>query len=127
MKNLMIGSLVVFVLAFFGFQIARASNSCPAATPEQLKYLIDDVKPRKLVFFSSWCSDCLVHLNSPETRENDIIFIAAFDKPGRAEKTLDKLGLQVKHCLYDKGITKHYGIKKVPAEIDLPAFQNATR
>lgn len=127
MKKFFIYSLFVLYPCVFVFHTALAANSCPAATPAQLNELIANAKPRKLIFFSSWCSDCLVHLNAPETRDDSIVFIASFDKPGRAEKTLDKLGLQVKHCLYDNGITKLYGIKKVPTEVDLPSFQNVTR
>lgn len=110
--------LFCLIISFSQHCIALAGNSCPPTDVKALQQLIATHKPKKLMFFSSWCSDCLSHLKSSEAE--GVILVAAFDKQQKAEKTLDKLKIRARVCVFDNGLARHYGIKTVPAEVQLP-------
>jgi thiol-disulfide isomerase/thioredoxin len=89
---------------------------CPPLDRKELATKIQKHGPQKLVFFSTWCGDCVAHLKqsskgSPET----FIAIVAFDSRERAENSLSKMGMDIP-CAMDDGIAKLLGVKVVPAE-----------
>jgi len=108
-------AIPLLILLFSAFTSAQAfGKTCTPLTPSGLAKLIETQRDRTLqvVFFSSWCSDCAVHLKS--LKNTDEILIGAFDKRERIEKVVGKLGLK-NPCYMDSGITARLGIKVVPA------------
>ena len=113
--------LVVVILTntFFrahGSTTQAKSVQCPPLDRKELGTKIQKHGTQKLVFFSTWCGDCVAHLKqsskwSPET----FIAIVAFDSRERAEKSLSKMGMDIP-CAMDDGIAKLLGVKVVPAE-----------
>lgn len=97
--------------------IPQKKLSCPPITPEKLQKIIELEHQKKIIFFSSWCLDCLAHLKKADVKKD--IFVAAFDKPERAAATLEKLRIIPERCFFDSGLTKKYMIKKVPSEVRL--------
>jgi hypothetical protein len=71
----------------------------------------------RVIFFSTWCADCLPHLREAfgKGKSQDAIAVAVFDTRAKAETTLAKLGIDAP-CYTDDGLAKHLGVKVVPAE-----------
>ena len=90
--------------------------SCPPIDIAGLSKLVHDHpnKSLRLVFFSSWCSDCAVHLKKIN-QSNDVIVIGTFDKRPRIEKAISRLNLSQK-CFTDAGVGKHLNVTVVPSD-----------
>jgi thiol-disulfide isomerase/thioredoxin len=104
------------ILRAHGSTTQAKSVQCPPLDRKELSTKIQKHGPQKLVFFSTWCGDCVGHLKqsskwSPET----FVAIVAFDSRERAEKSLSKMGMDIP-CAMDDGISKLLGVKVVPAE-----------
>jgi len=96
--------------------------SCDFISFERFEKLIEQKKPVHLVFFSTWCSDCLESLKSIKNTEQEkrtYVLISTFHSdPISAEKSLKKLGVKAM-CILDKDlkIAKKFSIEKVPKKI----------
>jgi thiol-disulfide isomerase/thioredoxin len=87
--------------------------ACQAMTLDDFQKYLNHKKPKKIVFFASWCLACkdsLLHLN-----EDDIL-VSAFDEVERSRRVLKSLGL-VQACFYGEEIVQHYKVKKLPRSI----------
>lgn len=110
-------------LRAYGSSTQAKSVQCPPLDRKELGAKIQRYGPQKLVFFSTWCGDCVGHLKqsskwSPET----FIAIVAFDSRERAESSLSKMGIDIP-CAMDDGIAKLLGVKVVPAERQLTSAE----
>jgi hypothetical protein len=96
-------------------QPQSSHSQCPPLDRAGLRRLLEasPEKELQLVFFSSWCSECAVHLknlNNPSA-----VLIGTFDKQPRIEKVVGKMKLS-NLCFTDAGIGKILDIKTVPNE-----------
>ena len=101
----------LFLSSLLTFTLANAD--CPPLSSELLNELVKKSGSKRLVFFSTWCSECKDHVKRVPSAGT--LFIAAFDKAERAEAALRKLG-RTEPCYVDNGLTKKFGINVVPAE-----------
>lgn len=92
-----------------------AAVQCEPLTPAELaqRMRASNAPSFQLIFFSSWCSDCAVHLKKLEN--NKTILVGTFDKRERIEKIVAKLGLK-NPCFMNSGLAERLGVKVVPAE-----------
>lgn len=88
---------------------------CPPLDRKGLLKIISEAPSKKaeLVFFSSWCSDCAVHLKKVSQPEK--IIVGTFDKQDRIEKTITKMNIH-NRCFMDAGIAKVLKVSTVPTE-----------
>ena len=92
------------------------SEGCPPLVRNEIKRTVPEGSRVKLVFFSSWCSECLPHLKAIEKEDSlPVLAIAVFDTQKKVEKTLSKLGLNIV-CRMDDGLARQMGVKSVPFE-----------
>ena len=78
---------------------------------ERFSALVKNSSARKLVFFSSWCSDCKAHLLQADAQS---IFIASFDTQERATATLQTFKLTQECYVDSQRLAKAIGINTVP-------------
>lgn len=98
--------------------VADTQRACPPLEMEELKKRLEAKKELHLVFFSTWCSDCVAHLKKVSLAAADgaTLAIAVFDSPSKVEKTLSRLEFKFQ-CLFDEvGLSKKLGVKVVPFE-----------
>lgn len=70
--------------------------------------------PVRLIFFSSWCSSCIPHL---EEKIDGALYIGAFDSADRINEIDRHYGLR-KQCFFDRGrIATELGVVSLPAEV----------
>lgn len=102
------------MLASLLWPALASAAACPDLKVETLKKLINPHKAKKLelVFFSSWCSDCAVHLKT--LKNNSAVVVGAFDSRERIERVVNKLAVQ-NACFMEAGLVKRLGIRVVPA------------
>jgi hypothetical protein len=99
---------------------SRASDAgvvCPPLDRAALRSRLargDNGENVKLVFFSTWCSDCTAHLRGIEGQQGAIA-VATFDTREKVEKTLSRMKIHV-NCAMDDGLAKELGVKVVPAD-----------
>jgi thiol-disulfide isomerase/thioredoxin len=93
-----------------------ARFSCPPLNREQLQKKLAEHGPLKMVFFSTWCSDCSKHIQAlaKEPKEKHVA-VATFDTQKKVENTLRALSLEIE-CVMDDGLASEMGVKVVPAE-----------
>lgn len=121
-------SILSFSLSQFGFaQVGTvASLDCPPITVAELKKLVSQSPTQRLrlVFFSSWCSDCAGHLKKIKPSDS-LVVIGAFDKRERIEKVVTHLKLS-QPCYTDAGVGKLLKVTVVPAErvVDSDLFKS---
>jgi hypothetical protein len=103
------------------------AQKCPPLDRVALKKQLQITPKIRLVFFSTWCADCLDHLRgmAKNPKSNDLA-IAVFDSQNKVESSLTKMKLIVP-CAMDDGLASKLGVKIVPAEkivtlIDLVAL-----
>lgn len=103
---------------------AVASVTCPPMTTAGLEKRLSSGASEsiRLVFFSSWCSDCAVHLKRLKPSDEAII-IGIFDKRERIERAVSRLNL-TQPCFTDAGVGKFLNVTVVPTErtVDLKVF-----
>ncbi|MEY2987876.1 MAG: Redoxin [Pseudomonadota bacterium] len=99
-----------------GYAQTESKVSCPPIDLAGLKNLLGERpdKSIRLIFFSSWCSDCPVHLKKIKPSDN-IVIVGIFDKRQRIEKAVKRLEL-AQPCFTDAGVGKKLGVTIVPAE-----------
>ena len=94
---------------------------CPSLDSQGLRrYLSEHPSVQKILFFSTWCSDCRVKilgLKKDPLSSQKYLLIDVFDTPQRAQKVFEKIDLGVP-CFYDrdKSILKEYHVTFVPYE-----------
>ncbi len=117
-------SYLLFSSTLFGLCLVPQSGtaqagskvSCPPIDLAGLRKLVNE-RPKKelhLVFFSSWCSDCAIHLKKINPSD-DVLVIGTFDKRKRIEKAVARLKLSQK-CFTDAGVGKQLNVTVVPAD-----------
>jgi hypothetical protein len=90
---------------------------CPLVDRTALRSRLSRGESVKIVFFSTWCSDCTAHLRGLDGQQGAIV-VATFDTREKAEKTLSRMKLKL-NCAMDDGLAKELGVKVVPAELTL--------
>lgn len=94
---------------------AGAAQSCPTLNQVGLAKLARERGPLKLVFFASWCGECLTHLR--QAQDKNTLLIAAFDEKKAAERVIAKLAPR-SECYFDDGLAAAFKIDGVPATVD---------
>lgn len=91
------------------------------------KFIKSEKQPLRVIFFSTWCSDCkdeLLKLKEeklfnahPNEKE---ILVNTFDTKGNADRVLKNLGIE-KFCFYDNKneIAKEYKVQTVPVSLNI--------
>lgn len=94
---------------------AGAAQLCPLLNQEGLAKLARERGPLKLVFFASWCGECLTHLR--QAQDKNTLLIAAFDEKKAAERVIAKLAPR-SECYLDDGLAAAFKVDGVPATVD---------
>ena len=107
MYRLCISLLGICLLVSF----QKAHSECLPLSLTQAKAIAQEKGSIELVFFASWCSSCAPHLKNKD--DENVLFVAAFDKPERAERVLKKYRPEAK-CYFEQDITNTLGIITLP-------------
>ena len=84
---------------------------CPKLSPSALSDLVKERGPLKLIFFASWCGECLHHMRA--THPKNTLLIATFDEKDAVEKVIQKFR-PTALCYLDDGVAEKLGINGVP-------------
>lgn len=90
--------------------LARA-DVCPKLSSSALSGLVKERGPLKLIFFASWCGECLHHIRATHTKNT--LLIATFDEKDAVEQVIQKLRPNAP-CYLDDGVAEKLGINGVP-------------
>ncbi|MEN9836088.1 MAG: hypothetical protein RL011_2281 [Pseudomonadota bacterium] len=104
------------VLGFFMLSgpLAEAGELCPKLGQAGLAKLARERGPLKLVFFASWCGECLSHLRNAQGKNT--LLIATFDEKLAAERVIAKLAPK-SECYLDDGLASFFKVEAVPATV----------
>ena len=84
---------------------------CPKLSPSALSGLVKERGPLKLIFFASWCGECLHHMQAKQTKNT--LLIATFDEKDAVEQVIQKLRPNAP-CYLDDGVAAKLGVNGVP-------------
>ena len=84
---------------------------CPKLSPSALSGLVKERGPLKLIFFASWCGECLHHMRATQTKNT--LLIATFDEKDAVEQVIQKLRPNAP-CYLDDGVAAKLGVNGVP-------------
>ena len=93
-----------------------SSQRCKPLSFSQFK---ERAQGLEVVFYASWCRDCLVHLK--EARVGKTFLLATFDEFDRAIQVLSDLKIDPKiPCGWDRSleIVKNLGVSSLPKTLD---------
>ncbi|APJ03974.1 TlpA family protein disulfide reductase [Silvanigrella aquatica] len=97
---------------------------CKIVNLQEFEKLVEEKSPVTLIFFSTWCSDCIESLKATKKDESlnkNYIIVSTFNSDFKsANKVLADFGIDGL-CILDKNseIAKKYGIKSVPHKISI--------
>jgi hypothetical protein len=80
-------------------------------SPSALSGLVKERGPLKLIFFASWCGECLHHMQAKQTKNT--LLIATFDEKDAVEQVIQKLRPNAP-CYLDDGVAAKLGVNGVP-------------
>jgi hypothetical protein len=103
--------------------ISPFAHACSEVSfPEFQKKLNSHSRPVTLIFFSTWCSECLVELKKAQNNQSHMpsILIAEHDTLERVNRNLNKLKIPLECYLdADEKIQNFYGIDSIPNQVVL--------
>lgn len=98
---------------------AEGVESCSSVSSQDLQaFLKKHQEIRELVFFASWCRECLKRLN--ESSVNDAVFVGVFDDFDRINRVMESSkAIKADRCFYDMDgtIAQKYSLKSLPTKI----------
>ncbi len=100
---------------FVWSQAAHAGELCPSLGQTELIKLARQRGPLKLVFFASWCGECLHHLKTANGKNT--ILIATFDEKPAVERVIRKLAPK-SDCFTDEGLSTFFKVEAVPTTVE---------
>ena len=104
--------LVCIATAIAGLQAPLAhAEICPKISPSALATLVKERGPLKLIFFASWCGECMHHIRA--TQPKNTLLIATFDEKDAVEPVIQKFGPNAP-CYFDDGVAAKLGVNSVP-------------
>jgi hypothetical protein len=96
-------------------QVAHGSELCPKLGQSELVKLARQRGPLKLVFFASWCGECLHHLQAANGKNT--LLIATFDEKPAVERVIRKIAPN-SDCFTDDGLSTLFKVEAVPTTVD---------
>ena len=107
---------VLLTLSFFLMTgNAQSAVACEKKKVGQVESWRTQHPKGRVIFFASWCSQCVAHLK--EYRPGEDLFVLAFDEQESGVRALSAVVGEIKVlCYWDykNGIVDRYGVKSLP-------------
>ena len=116
-------SPILFIIFIFFLLLPVQVFACTSASLTQFNSRFSNHKrPVTILFFSTWCAQCLIELEEvkKKSHQNNFILVAEFDTLERVNRNLKNLNIGTE-CFLDKtgDIKEMFKIEVIPGKVTL--------
>lgn len=103
------------IIAVFSLISFNLQAKCVPGGINELKRSLKTKQAEEIIFFASWCSQCMDKLISARDAEKKFVLVSIWDSLERSNEVINYLKLSESTCIFDSGdIARAYKVKSLP-------------